>query len=285
MEKQKKQWWTEWDWNIGVRQQFNMTLLHEEQTPFQKLYIYDHDYLGKVLVLDDVHQTNQRDECGYHDMMSHVPILGRKEALDKKPCSVLIIGGGDGGTLREVLVHDFVTKAVMVEIDQRVVELCSEYLKINGDYKDPRVTLLYEDAAKYIADPKIQANPFDVIIVDATDPTGGPGDVLYADEFYENLKKCLTPTGVVTRHLGVPGFQPQMLADGYKKAKKFFPSVEVYKAVIPAYLGGEMSFMACSKDGHSSKKPFGQVTRKYYNPEIHEGSFALPTWWKKLINE
>ena len=131
-------WWRERSDGLGIAQALEFRLLHREQSPFQTIEIFDHSAFGRILVLDGYIQASQADEFIYHEMALHVPLLGRS----RQDTSVLIIGGGDGGALREALVHDFVSQVTMVEIDRRVIELSQQYLAINGDYDDPRVTLI-----------------------------------------------------------------------------------------------------------------------------------------------
>ncbi|CAM3300501.1 polyamine aminopropyltransferase [Rhodothermus bifroesti] len=269
-------WWYETgtpDVTLGLR----MRLLHHERTPYQLLEIYEHPFFGRVLVLDGNLQVTQRDEFIYHEMLTHVPLLG---ALPKtlQEASVLIIGGGDGGTLREVLRHNWVRRVVMVEIDPVVIQRCQEFLGFHGNYQDPRVTLHITDAARYVARPEVQAQPFDAILVDSTDPVG-PGEVLFTPEFIRNAYACLKPTGVFARHLCMPLFDGPILREGVARLRQVFPTVEVYQATIFTYVGAQMAFVVCTKDGHSAKKPQRLWTGRYYNPDVHRAAFALPTWW------
>ncbi len=168
-------WWYERDCDTLVRQGLLVRKLHRSRTAHQEVEILEHNRLGRILVLDGILQTTQADEFIYHEMISHVGLLGRNAASDPSHrASVLIIGGGDGGTLREVLLHPWVARVVMVEIDGEVVELCKEHLGIHGDYTDPRVTLRIEDGAGYLLSAEARRDPFDAILVDSTDPHGGP---------------------------------------------------------------------------------------------------------------
>ncbi|MCG8491401.1 MAG: polyamine aminopropyltransferase, partial [Sneathiellales bacterium] len=138
-----RNWWHEETEGVAFTHALDMTKIHEEQSPYQKIEIFEHDTFGRVLTLDGLVQASQADEFMYHEMAVHVPLLGR----EREEAKVLIVGGGDGGILREVLVHDFVSRVVMVEIDERVVETSKEYLGIHGDYDDPRTELIIGDAA------------------------------------------------------------------------------------------------------------------------------------------
>ena len=163
---------------MGIAQSLDMVLLHAERSPYQLIEIFEHAAFGRVLVLDGYLQASQADEFIYHEMGLQVPLLGRK----RENASVLIIGGGDGGSLREALVHDFVSAVTMVEIDQRVVELSQEYLGVNGDYLDPRVNLMFDDAGHFVSDARARGQTFDVIVLDLTEPVG-PSASLFTEAF------------------------------------------------------------------------------------------------------
>jgi len=273
-------WWYESgtpDVTLGL----HMRLLHREQTPYQLLEIYEHAFFGRVLVLDGNLQTTQRDEFIYHEMLTHIPLLGALPATLQE-ASVLIIGGGDGGTLREVLRHDWISRVVMVEIDSVVIQRCQEFLGFHGDFHDPRVTLHITDAARYVANPEVWAQPFDAILVDSTDPIG-PGEVLFTPEFIRNAHACLKPGGVFARHLCMPLFDSHIVREGVARLRQVFKGVEVYQATIFTYVGAQMAFVVCTNDGRSAKEPRRLLTGRYYNPEVHRAAFALPTWWQELI--
>lgn len=274
-------WWHESQLLPEVRQEIKMRLLHEERTPYQKLEIYEHKILGRVLVLDDILQTTQWDEFVYHEMLGHLPLLGRA-AKPGDPASVLIIGGGDGGLLREVLKHKWVNRVVMVELDEAVVRTTQEYLKINGDYEDPRVQLLFSDGAAYVKSPESRANPFDAILIDATDPIG-PGEALFNEEFFSDVRDCLTPTGVAARHVATVAYTPDILKFGYRYMKAAFGNAQPYRAAIPTYIGGDMGFVISSRNGRQCDQPFMEFRGRYYTPQIHTASFALPAWWEEKL--
>ncbi len=262
-----------------------MRLLYAEDTPYQSLAVYEHDVLGRVLVLDNIVQTTQADEFIYHEMFTHVPLLGAQFARQAShDIEVLIIGGGDGGILREVLRHHRVRKAVMVEIDEAVIRVSKEYLGIHGDYTDPRVELIIGDGMDYVREAEQLNTRFDLVLVDSTDPVG-PGEVLFSVEFYQMLKACLKPKGVMVRHLGLPHIQQSIFATGVNRLHAVFGNVQVYRASIPTYIGGELAFAASTLDGHSIHQPHQKLKGKYYNPGIHTASFALPTFWQEIVEQ
>ena len=177
---------------LGVSIALNAIVLHREVSNFQTIEVLEHKDFGRILTLDGYIQACQADEFIYHEMAVHVPLLGR----DKGDVSVLIIGGGDGGILREVLVHNFVASVTMVEIDKRVIELSNQYLGIEGNYSDPRVKLVISDASKFV-DTAIDDNAlFDLIVLDLTEPIG-PSASLFTESFINDLSGLLTSTGVI----------------------------------------------------------------------------------------
>jgi spermidine synthase len=171
----------------------------------------------------------------------------------------------------------------MVEIDGRVIELCNQYLGFQGNYSDPRVTLHVGDAAAFVARPEVQKEPFDVVIIDATDPEGGPGDVLYGEEFLRHVKACLKDDGACLRHLGIPSLQGPVLAEGVAKLKQVFGHVQVARISIPAYVGGEMAFVVSSMNGSPLNKAHSDFTGDFYSPAMHEASFVLPPYWLREL--
>jgi spermidine synthase len=271
-------WWHERDFGSGVSQCMDVREIFAQQTEYQRLQIFEHALLGRILALDGVLQTTQADEFFYHEMMAHVPILGRPGGTR----SVLIIGGGDGGLLREVLLHPQVERVVMVEIDGAVIEASREYLGINGDYDDPRVELILRDAGEYVRSAAARERPFDVAIVDSTDP-GGPSQVLFTDAFVADLAACLVPDGAMVRQVGLPFFQRDELPEAAAQARRAFERIEVYRAAVPTYSGGDMAFLVGLRGGGTLRVPQHEHSGRYYNPEIHSASFVLPTWWRELI--
>jgi spermidine synthase len=274
-------WWNEDDFQMQIRLGLKMRLLHAETTPYQQLEVYEHDLLGRVLVLDNMIQTTQGDEFIYHEMLTHVPLLGTAFA-PRANIAVLIIGGGDGGTLREVLRHDWITRVVIVELDEAVIHTASKYLAIHGDYRDPRVQLRIDDGSAYVRSPEVQAQPFDAIIIDAPDPIG-PGEALFTASFFRNVRACLSPSGVMVRQIGVPMYQPEVFRLGVERVRESFGMVELYRAAIPTYTGGDMAFVISRNDGNTCCQPGIDFTGRYYNRAIHTAAFSLPTWWQEMI--
>ncbi len=272
-------WWLEAPDSSGVCQALKVRLVHRERTPYQRLAVLEHRLLGRILVLDDVVQTTQADEFIYHEMLVHVPLLGSTACTRSDGADVLIVGGGDGGTLREVLSHDWVRRVVMVEIDEAVVRACREHLRIHGDYDDPRVELVIGDGVAYVASDAARSRPFDVILVDSTDP-GGPSEPLFGERFCRDALRCLKPGGALARQMGVPFYQP-FLAPALAQMREVFGTVEIYRAAVPTYIGGDMAFLVSTTDGSSCRQPRREHVGRFYNPDVHRAAFAVPTFWTR----
>jgi spermidine synthase len=262
-----------------VRQTFEITrILFRERTEHQDLVIFETPTYGRVLALDNIIQVTEKDEFVYHEMMTHVPIVAHGRAKN-----VLIIGGGDGGILREALRHKGVKKVTMVEIDRGVVDMCLRYMPSipQKAFDDKRTDLVIADGAKFVAETK---DRYDVIIVDSTDPMG-PGEVLFTEEFYRNCRRCLTSSGVLVNQNGVPFMQPDEVTMTYRRRKKSFRVSSFYVAAVPSYYGGFMTLGWASNDPklHQTKLAIiakrakaAKLKTKYWTPEIHVGAFALP---------
>jgi spermidine synthase len=259
-------------------------VLYQSGDGLQDLIVFENARFGRVLCLDGVVQTTEGDEFVYHEMLTHVPIMAHGAAED-----VLIVGGGDGGMAREVLKHQAV-RPVMVEIDPDVVEFSKQHLPSlsNGAFDDPRLELIIADGCEFV---RQTDKRFDVIIVDSTDPIG-PGEVLFTAEFYADCKRCLKPGGIVVTQNGVPFVQPDEVTNSYRRLGESFADVHFYRAAIPTYQGGDMAFGWASDDaGHRAQAvevieqryQASGITTRYYTPELHVASFALPKTVKDLM--
>jgi len=265
--------------HLGYSQSFEVTrVLFHEKTEHQDLIIFETPTFGRVLALDNIVQVTTKDEFVYHEMMTHVPILAHGNVSD-----VLIIGGGDGGILREVLRHGSVQNATMVEIDRSVVDLCQQHLPeiAAGAFEDPRADLIIADGVQFVAETNRR---FDVIIVDSTDPLG-PGEVLFTESFYAACHRCLTKGGVLVTQSGVPFFQGTELVNTYQRMGKSFTDNGFYTAVVPTYNGGFMTLGWASDDSSLRSVPLATLQDRfrdlslkthYYSPEMHQAAFALP---------
>jgi spermidine synthase len=272
----------------GYGQRFRMEkMLHEVRTEHQHLVIFQNPRMGRVMALDGVIQTTEADEFIYHEMLTHVPILAH--GLAKR---VLIIGGGDGGMLREVAKHATVEHITMVEIDGTVVEMCKEFLPNHsrGAFEDPRLNLVIDDGMRFVANTQ---EKFDVIISDSTDPIG-PGEVLFSENFYQACHRCLNEGGILVTQNGTPFMQMSEVQTTAGRMNGLFADWHFYQAAVPTYIGGAMTFAWGSTNTQYRKLSVdtlrqrfagsGIVTR-YYNPEIHIGAFALPQYVLQALNK
>ncbi|HXH25156.1 MAG TPA: polyamine aminopropyltransferase [Vicinamibacterales bacterium] len=259
-------------------------VLYQGHTGFQDLVIFANPTFGRIMALDGVIQTTEADEFVYHEMMAHVPLFAHGA-----PKRVLIIGGGDGGVLREVLKHP-VESVTEVELDAGVVEVSKQYLpSICGNaYDDPRTRLVIGDGAKFLAETQ---ETFDAILVDSTDPIG-PGTVLFSREFYANCKRCLTERGILVTQNGVPFMQSDELTTSVGHFRALFPDAWCYLATVPTYVNGAMALGWASLDPQARTVDLDTLRRRYeaagirtryYNPEVHRAAFALPNYVRELI--
>lgn len=274
--------------HCGFGQFFSIDkILYHEKTEHQDLIIFENNMMGRVMALDGIIQTTERDEFIYHEMMAHVPILAHGEAK-----RILIIGGGDGGMLREVCRHKSVEQITMVEIDANVVEFCRQYLPNHnaGAYEDPRFNLIIEDGIHFVNQTEMK---FDIIISDCTDPIG-PGESLFTSDFYEGCARCLNKNGIFVAQNGVCFLQQDEAISSHKKLTHYFADTSFYQAAIPTYYGGIMTFAWASQnallrqyDLSILQQRFSQsgIQCRYYNPAIHAGSFALPQYLQDALSQ
>ncbi len=259
-------------------------VLHSSQSPFQRVDVFESTGFGRVLTLDGLMMCSDRDEFVYHEMISHVPLL-----VHPNPKRVLVIGGGDGGTLREVLRHDCVEEAVLCEIDGEVVEAARQFFPaLAFGLNHPRAKIHIGDGVEFVK--KSGAGQFDIVIVDSTDPIG-PGVGLFSGEFYREVKRILSPGGIVMAQCESPWENKFDLAKVYGNLKDAFSSVYSMIGSVPSYPYGFWSWGFASDVQH----PFHKIdlerahaiekASKYYNVDIHRSAFALPNFLRqKLAN-
>jgi spermidine synthase len=252
--------------------------LHTEKTAYQDLAILDTYEFGRMLVLDGIVQTTVRDEFVYHEMISHIPLF-----THPNPKKILVVGGGDGGVIREVLKHPSIEKAVLCEIDKRVVDLSMEYLpEISCGLQDPRAEVFIGDGIKYVLEHK---DEFDLIVVDSTDPFGA-AEGLFNKSFYESLYECLKEDGIFVAQTETPFYLPQVVKKVYDDIKNAFPITRMYMAAIPTYPGVYWSFTIGSKKYDplaADTDHIPELDTKYYHRDLHKACFILPKYVKILI--
>jgi len=248
------------------------------RTNYQVIEILDTEAYGLALFLGGDMQLTQRDEYIYHEMISHVALFTHKKAR-----RILIIGGGDGGTLREVLKHP-VEKVTLVEVDRHVIESCRKYMPAisDGAFDDPRVEIVIGDGARYVATSK---ENFDIILVDSTDRIG-PAIKLYSKKFYEACKNRLGKNGILVNQIGMPFLFPNFLKEMTERRGSYFASATSYLAVVPSYYGGAIGFGWATNENLRYDEEFFRklaqrfkrsgINTRYYSPHIHKSSFVLP---------
>jgi spermidine synthase len=261
-------------------------LLFEAETEFQSIRIYDAPMLGRVLVLDGVVQTTEADEFIYHEMLTHVPLMSVPA-----PRKVMIVGGGDGGTLREVLKHP-IEQVDLVEIDEVVISSAREFLPTLNDggraFDDARVNIVVQDAFQYM---KEHTGEYDAILVDSTDPIG-MAEALYSDEFYRLCRDSLSPTGAMSMQDGVVFFQRDEAARSIAALRRLGLHAGAYIAAVPTYYGGNMTFGFAGRAAEVLSPDVRQLEARYaglsgatrhYSPAVHCASFVLPRWIRDAV--
>lgn len=254
-------------------------MVYRGRSQYQDIAVVDSQEFGRMLILDGVIQTSIRDEFIYHEMLAHVPLL-----MHPNPERVLVIGGGDGGTVREILKHPEVKQVRMVEIDEMVIQISREYLpELAGRLDDPRVEILITDGIQYV---KEQKDAFDVIIVDSSDPLG-PAVGLFTEAFYGDAFKALKDGGLMTVQCGSSFFMPDLIRSIYQAMGKHFPSVHLYTASIPTYSAGPYGLMLASRHALESLEPrrSPDLGTRYYTPEIHKAAFSLPPFLQAVLHK
>lgn len=265
-------------YGLGIKKK-----IYSGKSSFQKIEVYDTLSFGKMLVLDGIFQTSEGDEFGYHEMICHLPMF-----YHPNPKKILIIGGGDGGVLREVLKHH-IDKVWMVEIDKKVVEVSKKYLpSISKEaFNSKKAEIIIGDGLKFI---KKYKNFFDVIILDLSDP-GGPAQKLISSDFYKDVKKALKNKGVISIQSGMFLCQSRLVSTIFKRLKDIFSSVKAHQVVVPIYGTGTLALILASDlnlnkiNMDNLKKRFNKLFLKtrYYSPEIHQASGILPKSLKDIL--
>ncbi|AJD31585.1 MULTISPECIES: polyamine aminopropyltransferase [Clostridium] len=257
---------------------FTKTLLNKK-TPFQELTIVQSETLGNILLLDGIVQTTEKDEYVYHEMITHIPLF-----THPNPKKVLVVGGGDGGTIREVLKHPSIEKAVLCEIDEEVIKASKEFLPtISCGLDNPKCEIFIGDGIKYVHEHK---NEFDIIIIDSTDPFGA-AEGLFGGSFYKEIYQALTAEGIFVAQTETPFYLPEVVKKVYNDAKTIFPITKLFMAAIPTYPSGYWSFTIGSKKLDPTVSNLSDtidIETKYYTKALHKASFVLPKFVEDLIN-
>ncbi len=270
-------WYTEKQTeNFGITMKIKRTMVHE-RTDFQELAMIETEEYGNMLVLDGMVMTTEKDEFVYHEMVAHPALF-----THPNPENVLVVGGGDGGVIREVLKHSQVKKAVLVDIDGKVIEYSKQYLpSIAGQLNDPRVEVIVNDGFMHIHDHK---NTYDVIMVDSTEPVG-PAVNLFTKGFYQGIHDALKEDGIFVAQTDNPWFKADLIRSVNRDVKEVFDIVRVYVANIPTYPSGLWTFTMGSKKYDPlavDESGIPELDTQYYSPRLHKAAFALPKFVEDL---
>lgn len=254
------------------------------KSKFQDIVVFKSTHYGVCLSLDGCMQATELDECAYQEMIAHIPLFSCHSA----PKKVLIIGGGDGGVLREVLKHPSVECVHQCEIDELVVEVSKQHFKhtLATGYSDPRVTMIYADAVQYVLDCQ-DIHQFDCIICDSSDPIG-PAASLFTPAFYSSMHRILSPGGVLTTQGECQWLYLDLIASVLRTCGDIFSCARYAYATVPSYPSGQIGFIVCSKDPHTDgsapvRQPPLDMDLHYYSPEMHLASFVLPVFAAKAL--
>ncbi|MBN2378667.1 polyamine aminopropyltransferase [candidate division WOR-3 bacterium] len=266
-------WYTE-EYSDHIRFSYRVTgLLYRKKTKYQLLEVLETPEFGRLMLLDGKVMITQRDEHIYHEMITHPAIL-----LHPQPKNILVVGGGDGGSVRELIKHKQVERIYLVEIDEDVLDICKEYFpELTASLSDSRVDVIVQDAAEYISE---TSERFDIILIDSTDPVGpgpvGPADVLITDDFFDRVKEILTEDGIVVAQTGSPVYHIEYLKSYNKKLSKRYSYVATYLLMVPSY-AGLWSLTWAAKTIDPSSEPVRQPPDglKYYRPELFRAALEM----------
>ena len=280
-------WFTERNEDIAFSLRHKGDPLFRRQSPYQKVEVYDTYQFGKMLTCDGAIMCAEQDEHVYHEMITHVPLFTHPE-----PKRILVIGGGDGGTVREIVRHDSVAEVVLVEIDEVVIEASKAHLpSLAASFDNPKLSLVVGDGIKYVSE--TSDGEFDIIIIDSTDPIG-PAEGLFSHEFYLQAHRILNHDGILVAQTESPRFNDNIFRQIYQEFYKVFgrKNVSCYLAYIPTYPTGMWSFSFCSKQKihpvldmriQAAERLSQKHNLNYYSPEIHKASFVLPRFVQEML--
>jgi spermidine synthase len=262
--------------HFGITAKIKESLV-AERTEYQDLAILDTLEFGRMLVLDGMVMTTVKDEFVYHEMMTHPALV-----THPNPRRVLVVGGGDGGVIREILKHPQVESAVLVDIDGKVIDYSRRYLpEIAGRLDDPKVRVIVDDGCRHIHEHK---HTYDVILVDSTEPVG-PAAELFTRGFYQGIYDALTADGIFVAQTDNPWFKAELIRSVYRDVSEIFPIVRLYAANIPTYPSGLWTFTMGSKSRDPLQVDASQIPEldtRYYTPQLHRAAFVLPKFVEDL---
>ncbi len=280
-------WFTERNENIALSLKHAGDRLHYFKSPYQKIEIYQTEAFGKILVLDGNIVCAEEDEYVYHEMIAHVPVFAHNH-----PCRVLVIGGGDGGTVRELLRHQHIEHIDLIEIDKYVIKAAKKFLpELANSLNDKRVHIQIKDGIEFVD--SCQSELYDLVIIDSDDPAG-PGIGLFTEKFYRQIYRILNANGIMITQSESPRFNQQIFKDVFKCYRNIFGdnSVRCYLMYLPSFPSGMWSFSFSSKN---HRDPFINLNEekiskfccdnklRYYSFDVHNASFVLPKFVQEIL--
>lgn len=253
--------------------------LFSKQSSFQQIDIYETEAFGRMLVLDGVVMTTEKDEFAYHELLTHVALN-----THKSPKHILVIGGGDGGAIREVLRYPMVQRVVLAEIDEEVVKAAKEFFPtLSSGFTDPRVEIRFVDGAEFI---KGKNQEFDIIFIDNSEPIG-PSTPLFEHSFYKRVYDALKPDGLMVAQTESPWINQLLIRQVFQHLASIFPITRLYVGFVPTYPSGAWTFTLASKhDDPLTVDPsnlHAPKNTKYYHPSLHHSLFQLPNFIKEIL--
>jgi len=256
-------------------------ILFHEKSQFQDVLVFKSVAYGNVLVLDNAIQITEKDECSYQEMIAHIPLF-----THPNPKKVLVVGGGDGGVLREISRHKGIEEIHICEIDEMVINASKKYLPtISVGFDDPRVKVHIRDGFQFL---KEHTNEFDVIITDSSDPDG-PASTLFGKEYFEAAKAALTENGVIVTQAESIWLHLDLISNMIKFIENIFGNANYIITQVPTYPSGTIGFFIASKGGKVSKSPVREVEKeladqlKFYSKDMHEKAFVLPPFAERRL--
>ena len=255
-------------------------VLERIKSPFQEICVLYSSAFGKILVNDGIIMLTEADEASYHEMIAHIPLCTHAQ-----PEKVLVIGGGDGGTVREIIKHPQVNRVDVCEIDKQVIEVCQRHFpSLAKSFNHDKVHLYFQDGAQFLTTKK---NQYDVIIVDSTDPIG-PGTTLFTKKFYQSIFYSLKKDGIAVSQMESIFWHTSFIQNNFRFMKKIFPIAAYYYTMVPTYPSGMIGFSFCSKKYHPIKdfiaeRVEGLPELKYYHTDIHKAAFVLPAFTRNIF--
>ncbi|XP_013783677.1 spermidine synthase-like [Limulus polyphemus] len=287
MDAFKKGWFSETGIHCSNKVNISLSadnILYHEKSAWQDILVFENKLFGKVLVLDNAIQCTEKDESAYQEMITFLPLNSHPN-----PKKVLVIGGGDGGVVREVVKHPSVETVVQCEIDEKVIEVSKEYLPFMAEgFKSSKLVQHIMDGAEFM---KNHQKEFDVVITDSSDPTG-PAASLFRKPYFEGIKQALRPGGILCSQAESFWYDLKLIHNMMNMTRELYPVVEYASVYIPSYPGGQIGFLLCSTDaGTNFRKPqhvlsseeVSSLKLKYYTSEMHTAAFVLPGFVKKHL--